>query len=485
MTGLNSFQIFNSLNDPIVVVNMDLEIVFYNESFNKWKGEKYVLKTNLKTDSRDFFPFNDPKLISSFEKLTKESERNGTVIINNMTDLKDDVCYNIEITPFQNHVLTVFKEITAHRDTVKRLIEAEKLYKSTINALRESEDQYRNLITNMGEGIFITDIHGTIIFVNPAIQKMIGFSELELISNPLKDYFYNKSADTLNEQLNSLRKDHTKSEVFELEFRHKNQSKVITRVAASVLINNKKRLIGFYGVLSDITSDRQNELLQERFIATTSHELRTPLTVLIGYLDILRKEVDLSKEKTSEIYQAMLKNAQRLNKLVENVHDVSAIRADMFKIYIEKVNLDEFASEVNDQIRILYPKRTIMIDYTNELQDDPYFSFDHVRIFQVIENLVDNAVKNSSKDSIINLVIRKERESFLISVIDSGAGIKNQEILQLFQPFSHIPTQFSRKGTGLGLYIIKVIVDAHKGKIEVISRVEGGTIFAVQLPYLE
>ena len=234
-------------------------------------------------------------------------------------------------------------------------------------------------------------------------------------------------------------------------------------------------------MISDISEEKRFQQLQERFIGVTTHELKSPLTILTGYMELLQNKNSISEELLSEIYRSMENTIQRLVQLVQSVHDLNAIQVNAFTVNPRSTNLNAFISEFKEQIQILYPNRLVLIDELS-IDDSTYVRMDSNRINQVLENLVDNAIKNSAVDQYVSVIFRNLNEKLVISVLDFGTGIPNEQIFHLFPPFSHKPTEFSQRGTGLGLYIVKSIVSSHNGIIEVLSQENSGTCFTIILP---
>jgi len=247
----------------------------------------------------------------------------------------------------------------------------------------------------------------------------------------------------------------------------------------------KERIIELnsYHEISNIFSEQKRlRLLQEQFIAVSTHELRTPMTVIKGYIDFLLRYPELTIDKITQIFNIINKSVDRLIKLINNVSVLSKIQTDIFKIYPQPIKIIDLLSTIQEEIQVVYSHRIINLNYIPHLKTINMINIDKDGIIQVLNNLVSNAVKNSPKGSIINISVILNPEKLVISVQDQGPGIPTHILFRLFQPFSHFDTEYSSGGTGLGLFIVKTIVQEHEGIIEVHSIEDIGSTFVITLP---
>ncbi|MFX0173096.1 MAG: PAS domain S-box protein [Candidatus Hodarchaeota archaeon] len=468
------FDVFNSMIDPIHVIDRDMRFALLNKAFQKWNKDLGLDTNVLGKSIREVFPFLSEGAMDEYHQIFKT----GEILSLERTSEENKNYFSIQKIPIYEsgsleqkvtRIVTVIRNITKHKETLQ--------------ALQESEEKYRSLITTMGEGVWVSDIDNKTILVNPALVDMLGYTKEELLDRSVTEFLSPESLLKFK-KVNNHRfiEGIFSSTKYELQFIKKSGDTIVTKVVGTPLHNEQNEIIGSFGVLSDITQEKKLQELQERFIAVTSHELRTPLTIIKGYFDFLRHQPDISQNKIDEIYSSISNNIQRLNRLVESVHDLAKIQANIFEIIPESINLPEFITEVKKQIQILYPEKIVFIDFNSSENIEQTVTFDKDRIIQVLENLVDNAIKNSPIEKPVNVSINLYADVLNISVEDFGAGIPNAHLFQLFQPFSHIPSPYSDKGAGLGLYIVKVIIEAHGGSIELITQENKGCIFSITIP---
>jgi PAS domain S-box-containing protein len=342
------------------------------------------------------------------------------------------------------------------------------------------------LVENLEEGVGLLNQEGEINFANPRLVKWLGGSTQEILGKSIINFLdpipYDKAIN-LTQSERIFESMEFKSEVTAIEtaLRFKDHPIIPVKVTISPIVT-RDQFKGNLVLLTDLSEQKRLQNLQDQFIATTSHELRTPLTVIRGYMDYLQYNKDLNEETRQEIYAKILSNIARLGRFTENVHDLSKIQhaPDLFDINPSLVNVIEFTKTMEEQVRLLYPRSPIVVNYQILGSDtNPEHMMDTDRVLQAVLNLVSNSLKNSPEQSIIEISVIKDKDNLRISVFDRGTGIPMNRILHLFRPFAHYKTKYSARGAGLGLFIVKTIALAHKGRIEVISQENEGSIFTL------
>ena len=231
---------------------------------------------------------------------------------------------------------------------------------------------------------------------------------------------------------------------------------------------------------------KESEKMKEEFINIAAHELRTPIQPIIGLTDIIYSKI--KDKEQHELLEIVMRNANRLKRLTDNLLDVTKIEGKSLMLKKEKLNLNILISEVLKEYgKKVVKQQMVKILYDFKYIDDIIVEADPDRLDQVIRNLVDNALKFTSlyNNQIIFVSVDKKKEEegkeqAIISVKDSGNGISKEVLPKLFSKFT---TSDSSSGTGLGLYICKNIVESHNGKIWAENNSDGkGAIFRFTLP---
>jgi signal transduction histidine kinase len=218
--------------------------------------------------------------------------------------------------------------------------------------------------------------------------------------------------------------------------------------------------------------------LQEDFVSTISHELRTPLGFIKGYsTSLLREDTSWDEETQKEFLNIIDEEADRLSLLIENVLESARLQSRTLALRFQPIRLDAVLRDVVTRLRVRHKN----LDVTLNLKPTPSIHGDGVRLAQVFENLFTNAIKYAPGAPIV-VLLEGLGETVIISFIDQGPGIAPESIPFIFDRFYRVRSEKSITGTGLGLYICKQIIEAHRGKIWAESTPDQGTTFFIELP---
>lgn len=233
--------------------------------------------------------------------------------------------------------------------------------------------------------------------------------------------------------------------------------------------------------IAQLEAERKLNQLQEDFIATVSHELLTPLGFIKGYATtLLRDDITWDEETRREFLTIIDEESDRLRELIENLMDSSRLQAGTLKMSFQPLRLDAFLRDV--VMRALSLHNNIQIILQKDLPEIRLMA-DATRLAQVFDNLLTNASKYAP-NSTVTISVLNEPQTIKITVSDDGPGISPEHLPSLFKRFYRIPTPDKNvRGTGLGLFICRQIVNAHNGEIWAESQVGAGTTFHIRLPY--
>ncbi len=235
------------------------------------------------------------------------------------------------------------------------------------------------------------------------------------------------------------------------------------------------------------TIQRLGEQLQDYedtrndFLADISHELRTPLTYIKGYSDILSKGMYRNSEEQAEYTTIINKEANRLSFLLNDLFEMSKLQVGKFELSIEVANINSILNKVVMNLTPAATEKGIKIILKLD-KDIPKLRLDVQRIEQVFYNLIENAIKYTEKGKLI-IKSYQEKERVMIEIRDTGMGIPKQDIPKIWERFYRVDKSRTRKtgGSGIGLYVVKQIIEAHGGKIAVDSVEDEGSTFKIYL----
>ncbi|MGE4357996.1 MAG: sensor histidine kinase [Candidatus Omnitrophota bacterium] len=218
------------------------------------------------------------------------------------------------------------------------------------------------------------------------------------------------------------------------------------------------------------------------FVATVSHELRTPLTAILNSLKLIGYETE-SNDKVKEYMEIIKKNIERQSIMIDNLLDTARIERGTLEMKRTRFELNKLLSEVVDTFRPQATAKKLVFDFF-PLEGESFIWGEEEQLRRVFINLVDNAIKFTPEGGQVEVRVIREEENLKVVVADTGCGIPKEEQEKIFEPFVQAlqENRFSRRGIGLGLTIVKEIVNRHQGRVWVESEVGKGSKFYVLLP---
>jgi signal transduction histidine kinase len=242
---------------------------------------------------------------------------------------------------------------------------------------------------------------------------------------------------------------------------------------------------GFGGriwTLREVTADRELDRMRDAFVATVSHELRTPLTSISGFLEMMQDEEDRLDDTGRQYLNVIRRSTERLYSLVEDLLLVAQIEAKRVELDLEDVDVAELAARAVETMRPAAGEKGVTLELVSD--HPPPARGDQVRLTQVLDNLVSNAVKFTDEGGVVTVTVNGDGSSLELVVRDSGIGVPSEEQGQVFTRFFRASTATRRAipGTGLGLAISRALVEQHGGTISFSSREGEGTTVTVRLP---
>jgi signal transduction histidine kinase len=251
--------------------------------------------------------------------------------------------------------------------------------------------------------------------------------------------------------------------------------------AGSTLLVLGALALGVLLLLRDVSRETQLNRLRSDFVSGVSHELKTPLTLIRLYTETLLDEEQFRPEERKGFYQIILRESERLTHLIERALDFGRIERREKQYHLEEGNL---APSIAQTIQVYgeYLKRRGFSVETNLAPALPAVAFDPDAVAQAVVNLLDNAAKYSGDSKFVGVRLLAEDSAVVFEVADRGIGIPTEEREKIFQQFYRSGTRSGKGGYGLGLYLVKHIMDAHGGRVEVQTEVGRGSRFRLVFP---
>jgi|Deesub1362A_J573_1020465.scaffolds.fasta_scaffold00684_15 PAS domain S-box-containing protein len=347
-----------------------------------------------------------------------------------------------------------------------------------ITEKRELERKLEAVLKNMADGVIATDEKDKVVLINPVAQKMLK----EVLSSEPREVLGKKITEVLKEPL------------FKELYRRKGENEISTefcfntapircyKVILTPLKSEEGRIMGNVLTLHDLSQEKRVAKMKSDFVSTVSHELRTPLTAILGFgKTLLREDVSFSEEERREFVETIVREGERLSRLIEDMLDLSRIEAGRIEFNIKPLDPVPIVKRVVKSLKATTNKHKFAISISKDL---PRVLADEDRLEQVFLNLIGNAVKYSPEGGKVKISAYAKTKAVEFCVADEGIGMTEEEVREVFKPFFRTGESQKRmiRGTGLGLPVTKGFIEGMGGKIWVESEKGKGTKFYFEIP---
>ncbi|RIN18159.1 PAS domain-containing sensor histidine kinase [Staphylococcus warneri] len=341
------------------------------------------------------------------------------------------------------------------------------------NRQKIQSNRLKTTLENIPSSVLMIDKYGEIVVANSAYYEV--FSPDQSVENKSYIGFINDKIEKLI--MESFRTEKVIYEQIEVDINNVH-TKYFDVSCVPILSKSKKKLQGMVVVLHDITNLQKLENLRREFVANVSHELKTPITSIKGFAETLIEGAKNDEDSLNMFLNIILKESNRIESLVMDLLDLSHIEQQN-EITTSYMNLSELAYTTIDNLQNQAQNKNITIE--SNIEQDVIFKANENKIAQVITNLLSNAINYSTNDNKVIVSVYREGKKVNLEIQDFGIGISAEEQKHIFERFYRVDKARSRDsgGTGLGLSITKHIVEAHNGRISVVSRLNEGSTFKV------
>lgn len=352
----------------------------------------------------------------------------------------------------------------------------------------EQQAEAEALFTSIGDGAISTDEFGKITRINPAGQQLLGYTEKELLGS----WFPKKIAAVTfdGNPVNLIDRPITKAFLTgkpiaeKLYYRRKNGQKLPVAINVSPILLDGKPL-GAIEVFRDITLEQEVDRMKSEFISLASHQLRTPLSAIKTYTHMLHDGYmgELNSAQKSSL-NTIIGASNRMNELISTLLNITRMESGTIAVTPKVIKLEAVVEEVVKELSLMAGSKAIALKVDLRPKTGITLTTDSLILKEVLSNLVSNAIKYTPEKGKVDIKLRLQRGNAVVEVKDSGWGIPKFSQDQIFSKFfrAHNIVKRETTGTGLGLYLVKGLVDALGGTIWFKSQEGKGTSFFVSLP---
>ncbi len=527
-----------SASQAILVSNANGEIAIFNAKAEELFG--YNLVEVLGQTIELLMPERDHRLHLEYQAVSQDnpSKRSLSQTTELFARRKDGTEFPIEVglssisTKDGIFMMTFITDITERKQAEE---EIKRLNKSLERRALESETRYQQIVELAEEGIWVVDSESKTTYVNQAMARMLNYTEVEMLGRPIFDFINETDYHTAHSHID--RRKQGKSEKHEFKLKTKDGKSIWTYMSTSPVLDETGKMLWSCTLVYDITKRKQAEeqvrqsserislanaelaratRLKDEFLASMSHELRTPLNAILGLSEALQEEVYGSlTDKQRKSLITIEQSGRHLLELINDILDLSKIESGKMDLQMLPVSIEDLCQASLTFVRQQAHYKNIKLNFkiadnltlaapdsaAIATQGSPERTFgrntsgvgeilvDERRMRQVLINLLSNAVKFTPECGEIWLQVEADTEDEVLhfNVIDTGIGIAPENIDKLFKPFVQLDSSLSRHyaGTGLGLALVRRIVELHGGSVSLESELGKGSRFIVTLPWKE
>lgn len=387
------------------------------------------------------------------------------------------------------------KDLNDQKVAILNILEDVEKEKRRSEALANDLEKFKQAVENASDQIVIADAEGTVVYGNKILEKITGYTPEEAIGKkagtlwkkPMPPEYYAHLWNTIKVQ--------KKTFIGEIENKRKNGEIYTAVISISPIFNKQGDIVYFVALERDITKEKEIDKAKTEFVSLASHQLRTPLSAINWYTEMLLSgDAGKITKEQKKFLEEVYRGNQRMVDLVNALLNVSRLDLGTFIIEPASTDVAELIQSVLGELRFEIKKRKLSVSTSFGTLPDPFLA-DQKLFRMVIQNLLSNAVKYTSTKGTVTIVVDThskgdalggrflDEDSLVVSVTDSGIGIPVGEQDKIFSKLFRATNarESETEGTGLGLYMVKSIIDESGGKVWFVSEEKKGSTFYVAL----
>jgi PAS domain S-box-containing protein len=407
----------------------------------------------------------------------------GYATIDNAVEAMKSGAYDFIPKPFTPDQLRIVVRRALEKLNLEREAELLRIERGkSLQDVANEKSKTLTIINHMADGVLVTDQNGCIVLNNPAVTRMLELEEESPLGKHLSEWTGNKDLTQMLEKVLSMVSSQDRGISQELALGDPPKNFFVAHSAP--IRSEQGEVFGSVTIFNDVTWLKELDQMKSEFVNMVSHELRSPLSSIRQKLSLI---VDgLTGEINDEQKQIVSRVQHRIDGLIgmiSSLLDLSRIEAGRLVQQKERIALSEIIDEVVELMDQEVEKKGLKFEVTIDAQLFPVHA-DRQSMETVITNLLSNAVKYNREGGRVSISARNRGEFVEVKVADTGVGISEENLPRIFDKFYRIRSEYTRKviGSGMGLPLVKAIVEAHFGTISVESESGEGTTFTVLLP---
>jgi PAS domain S-box-containing protein len=457
-----------SISDAVSVTDLNDRIIFVNNAFIKTYGytRDELIGKHINLIRADEM-LNDRVLLESIRNETLDGGWQGEVLNRRKDGTVFPVMLSTSLLHDENGVPQA--SIGVARDISERKQSEKELY--------QSRERLNIILHSIGNGVVVIDSEDRVIIYNEKARELLN------LSDPLDPIPHVQDLLIHCEGHGKVLLDSLDTGAFSnLELIVTEPDHRILYVTGTTFEDVDGKSAGKVFILRDVTQEREIDRMKTDFVSSVSHELRTPLTSIMGFSNTILRKEKMPEDMKKEFIEIIYNESKRLARLIEDVLSISKIESGKITYEMKPLNLDEVIQDAVTIYRTQAEDKQIELTYEKD-EKLPEILGDRDAMSQVIVNLISNALKFTPTKGNIDVRLKHTDNQIVLDVEDNGMGIPKNEQDKIFQKFYRIYRPGTQiQGTGLGLSIVMEIIEKHKGKIELFSEENKGSLFRISLP---
>ncbi len=457
-------EIFKAVPDLIFYKDCQLRYISFNDTFLKscdFKKEEIIGKTDIdllgKEIAEEFIHY-DMQVINTKEAVKYDQKINNKI-------------YNLIKSPIFSEEGEMLGILGIARDiTVQKYLE---------KAFNEKQSQLSAILENMPFFAYMKDINGNFVCGNKKVTEFFGKRPEDLVNLPVVSMFFEDYEEILKEDKEIIE---TKMPIRSERIFTTIKGPIWMEVNKAPIFDENDEVIGIVVVTKDIELQKKIEQQKENFVATLSHDIRTPAIAQIRALDlILKGSLGEINQEQKEVIEQVHSSCSYILNMISTLLTTYKYEDGIKKMDYSDFNFETLVSDCCNEISYLIQEKQQKIIIKNNFGNQ-FVIADKLEIKRVITNLISNAISYSDDNSEIEIIINGDSDNLSFAVKNQGAYIPQKELDKLFSKFVSNASKFKKLGFGLGLYLVKQIIEAHRGEVFANSCKKEGNTFGFKIP---